>query len=98
MASAQTGVPLNQPRLAVQLIEMVFDLALAVTLTILWRRRPARQGTVFWAYVLLYGIGRGMIEFWRGDSHRGFFFTCLSSSVSWSNRSLPRWYTCAATL
>lgn len=74
VASAQTGVPLNQPRLVVQLIEMAFDLALAVTLTVLWRRRPARQGTVFWAYVLLYGIGRGVIEFWRGDSHRGLFF------------------------
>ena len=36
------------------------------------RVRPA--GTVFWCYVLLYSVGRGVIEFWRGDAFRGLYF------------------------
>jgi phosphatidylglycerol:prolipoprotein diacylglycerol transferase len=74
VASAQTGVPLNRPLMSVQLIQLAFDLTLAIVLTILWRRRPAHVGMVFWTYIGLYGIGRFVIEFWRGDSHRGIFF------------------------
>ena len=29
---------------------------------------------MFWIYVLLYSMSRGIIEFWRGDAQRGLFF------------------------
>jgi phosphatidylglycerol:prolipoprotein diacylglycerol transferase len=74
VAHEQTGVPLGVPLLAVQLIQLTSDLALALLLTALWRRRPAPAGTVFWLYVALYGITRATIEFWRGDVQRGLFF------------------------
>jgi phosphatidylglycerol:prolipoprotein diacylglycerol transferase len=64
------GVPL----VPVQLIEMVFDLTLAAVLSWLWRRRLRPPGAVFWWYVLLYGVGRGLIELWRGDDSRGLYF------------------------
>ena len=74
VAREQTGVPLNVPLVATQLTQSVNDLLLALVLTWLWRRRLQPPGTVFWIYVLLYSISRGVIEFWRGDAQRGLFF------------------------
>ena len=72
---------MGQPLLAVQLIEALVDLVLVVVLTLLWRRRPKPEGTVMWAYVLLYSAARLTIEFQRGDAGRGLFFSdTLSTS------------------
>lgn len=73
-AGAQTGVPLNTPMIATQLVQMASDLSIAFVVTLLWRRRPEPAGTVFWTYVLLYSVTRGLIEFWRGDATRGLWF------------------------
>jgi len=73
-ATAQTGVPLNRPLIATQLIQMILDVTLALVLTLLWRKRPQPDGTVFWIYVLLYSLTRGSVEFWRGDAARGLWF------------------------
>ena len=35
-------------------------------------RRKTYDGEVFWLYVLLYAITRGILETWRGDLVRGF--------------------------
>jgi prolipoprotein diacylglyceryltransferase len=59
---------------------MISDLLLAVLLTVLWRRRIRPAGSVFWVYLLLYGLARGTIEFWRGDSHRGVWLDGLVST------------------
>ena len=40
----------------------------------LWRRRIEPAGTVFWIYMIAYSLGRGVIEFWRGDAGRGLYF------------------------
>jgi phosphatidylglycerol:prolipoprotein diacylglycerol transferase len=74
-AATQTGVPLNVALVPTQAIQMLHDLALAVLLAWLWRRRIRPAGTVFWIYVLLYSIGRGVIETWRGDAQRGLYFS-----------------------
>jgi len=73
-AAAQTGVPLHIPLVPTQIIQMGNDLLLVLVLTWLWRRRPQPDGTVLWAYVLLYSATRGIIEFWRGDAQRGLYF------------------------
>jgi len=73
-AHEQTGVPLHVPLLPTQIIELALDLLLAVVLSWMWRARIRPQGTVAWAYLLLYGVGRGVIELFRGDVHRGLFF------------------------
>lgn len=72
-AREQTGVSLHVPLVPTQVFEMGFDLLLAALLTWLWRSRIRPHGTVVWIYLLLYGAGRGVIEFWRGDAHRGLF-------------------------
>ena len=53
---------------------MLNDLALAVLLAWLWRKRLRPPGTVFWIYVLLYSVTRSIIEIWRGDNQRGLYF------------------------
>ena len=73
VAAAQTGVPLHIPLAPTQLMQAANDLALAIALTVLWRRK-LRPGTTLSAYLVLYGLGRGVVEFWRGDSQRGLFF------------------------
>lgn len=80
MAAEQTGVALNVPLFATQPVQMIHDLLLAGVLTWLWRRRLEPDGTTFWLYVLIYSIGRGTIEFWRGDSGRGLYFGDLLST------------------
>jgi len=74
IAREQTGVPLHVSLVATQLIQMVNDLLLALLLAWLWRRRLQPAGTVLWIYVFLYGLTRGIIEFWRGDVTRGLYF------------------------
>jgi phosphatidylglycerol:prolipoprotein diacylglycerol transferase len=73
-ARAQTGVPLNEPLVPTQLYQMGNDLLLALLLTWLWKRRMQPAGSVFWIYVVLYSLTRGLIEFWRGDVQRGLYF------------------------
>ena len=80
LAREQTGVPLNVSMLPVQLIQMINDLLLAIFLAWLWRRRIEPAGTVFWIYVTLYSLTRGLIEFWRGDRQRGLWFGDLAST------------------
>ena len=79
-ARAQTGVPLDVALFPSQLAEMFYDVALVVLLSVLWHRRLKPSGTVFWIYVLLYSLGRGTIEFWRGDVHRGVYFGGVAST------------------
>ena len=65
---------MNVPLIPTQLIQTLNDLALTAVLTWLWRRRGMPAGSVFWLYVLLYSISRGLIELWRGDAKRGLYF------------------------
>ena len=56
------------------------DLVLAAVLTLLWRKRLAPAGSVFWAYLILYGVSRGSIEYLRGDLGRGVWFDGMLST------------------
>lgn len=80
VAGQQTRVPLNVPLVPTQWIQAIHDGALALVLTWLWRRKPEPPGTVIWIYALLYSLGRGIIEFWRGDADRGLYFGELLST------------------
>ena len=44
------------------------------------RRGRAFPGRTFWSFALLYGVLRFIIEFFRGDTSRGFIFNTLSTS------------------
>lgn len=53
-----------------QLISSVGDFAIGLLLILLAKRNP-KSGIVASAYLILYGIGRFIIEFFRGDLIRG---------------------------
>jgi phosphatidylglycerol:prolipoprotein diacylglycerol transferase len=83
-AHAQTGVPLDVALVPVQLLQAGFDLSLCLFLTWMGRRRPRPAGTVFWTYLILYGVGRGSLELLRGDAVRGVWFGGVSTSQIFS--------------
>lgn len=72
-AARVVGVPLNVSLHPTQLYESALAAILCATLLWLWRRR-AFPGQIFAAFLLLYGVGRFMLEFWRDDPRGPFFF------------------------
>ncbi|MDQ5857465.1 MAG: prolipoprotein diacylglyceryl transferase [Acidobacteriota bacterium] len=70
-ANEAVGTPLN---VALHPTQIYLSLnALVIFLVLQWAyRRRTFDGEVFWLYVLLYAITRGILETLRGDSIRGF--------------------------
>jgi len=55
--------------------------AFLIFLLLQWAyRRKTFDGEVFWLYVLLYAITRGILEIWRGDTVRGFLIPGVLST------------------
>jgi phosphatidylglycerol---prolipoprotein diacylglyceryl transferase len=79
-AMANVGTPLGVPLHPTQLYEAGAEALILAFLLVLERQeeRPF-PGRTFWTYMLLYGISRFFIEFYRGDS-RGMVFNLLSTS------------------
>lgn len=71
---------LGLPLVPTQLIQMLHDLLLSGLLTWLWRRDRLPQGSIFWLYVMIYSVGRSVVEIWRGDVSRGVYFNELLST------------------
>ena len=72
-AAAIGGAPLGVPLHPVQLYESIVCLAIFAVLVWLGRR-PHRDGAVILTYTMLYAIARFILEFYRGDTDRGFVF------------------------
>ena len=78
-ALANVGTPLGVPLHPTQLYEAGAEALILVFLLAFERRGRPFPGRTFWGYMLLYGISRFVIEFYRGDS-RGMVFDVLSTS------------------
>jgi phosphatidylglycerol:prolipoprotein diacylglycerol transferase len=65
--AAQNGTPLGIPLHPTQLYEAGAELLILGILLVFERRGRAFPGRTFWVYMLLYGISRFIIEFYRGD-------------------------------
>jgi phosphatidylglycerol:prolipoprotein diacylglycerol transferase len=71
VALAWYGTPLGVPLHPTQLYESA--LAGGIFGLLVWlRRRHPPEGTMFYAFVSIYAVGRFFIEFLRGDPGRGF--------------------------
>ena len=70
-AHEAVGTPLNVPLHPTQIYLSANAFLIFLILQWAYRRRTF-DGEVFWLYVLLYSITRGIIEIWRGDLVRGF--------------------------
>jgi phosphatidylglycerol:prolipoprotein diacylglycerol transferase len=78
-AAANVGTPLGVPLHPTQLYESGAELIILGFLLATEKRGHAFPGRTFWLYLLLYGISRFAIEFFRGDA-RGFVFGTISTS------------------
>jgi phosphatidylglycerol:prolipoprotein diacylglycerol transferase len=78
-AAANVGTPLGVPLHPTQLYEAGAEAVILGTLLLLERRGRGFPGRTFWSYMLLYGVSRFFIEFYRGDS-RGTVLDTLSTS------------------
>lgn len=54
-----------------QLVEAAMNLVICVTILVIQNRQKMR-GATFYLYLFLYGGGRFVLEFFRGDPERGF--------------------------
>lgn len=63
--------PLNTPLFPIQLLEASWILLIMILLLFL-RKRRRFYGQLFLTYLMLYGVGRFILEFFRGDAERGF--------------------------
>ena len=79
LANAIVGTPLNVPLHPTQLYEMVLELCNCLFLVWLIRRKKF-EGEIIGAYMIIYGIGRYFIEFFRGDPGRGEFLGFMSGT------------------
>jgi phosphatidylglycerol:prolipoprotein diacylglycerol transferase len=88
--AAQTivGTPLGVPLHPTQIYEAGAELLIMCGLLLLERRGRPFAGRTFWTYILLYGVSRFVIEFYRGDD-RGMLFGTLSTSQSVSLVLVP---------
>lgn len=77
-AHDMVGVPINEPLWPTQLMLSANGFVLAIILLVVAARRRF-EGQVFFTYVLLHSITRGLIETVRGDADRGIFFGLSTS-------------------
>jgi phosphatidylglycerol:prolipoprotein diacylglycerol transferase len=80
LAHDNVGTPLNVPLHPTQIYLSLNAFLIFLVLQWVYKRRTF-DGEVFWLYVLLYSITRGILEIFRGDLVRGFVpYTGLSTS------------------
>jgi phosphatidylglycerol:prolipoprotein diacylglycerol transferase len=80
VAFANVGTPLNQSLHPTQLYDAGSELVILMLLLATERRGRPFAGRTFWLYILLYGVSRFIIEFYRGDD-RGMLMSLSTSQV-----------------
>ena len=71
VAAERLGTPLHHPLHPFPIYSALFNLGLYLLLAALFKR-GLKPGRVFGTYLVLYGIGRFLLEWTRGDRARGF--------------------------
>lgn len=65
--------PLNVPLYPTQLFDIGVNLLILATLFV-WKKHQRFNGQLFLIYIMMYGVGRAIVEEFRGDEARGFIF------------------------
>ena len=80
LAATNVGTPLGIPLHPTQLYDAGAELIILGLLLFTERKGRPFAGRTFWTYLLLYGVSRFVIEFYRGDANRGTVLAGLSTS------------------
>jgi len=81
-ASLNVGTPLGVPLHPTQLYDAGAELIIMIILLATEKRGRPFAGRTFWLYILLYGISRFIIEFYRGDDRGVILGISTSQFVS----------------
>jgi phosphatidylglycerol:prolipoprotein diacylglycerol transferase len=81
-AAASVGTPLGVALHPTQLYDAGAELLILVVLLATERRGRPFPGRTFWLYILLYGISRFIVEFFRGDDRGMILGVSTSQFVS----------------
>ncbi len=71
IAAERLGTPLHIPLHPFPIYAVLFNFALFLILAFIFKK-PHADGRVFAWYLVLYGVGRFLFEYTRGDQARGF--------------------------
>lgn len=82
LAAANVGTPLGVALHPTQLYDAGAELLIMVLLLATERRGRTFPGRTFWLYMLLYGVSRFVIEFYRGDERGMLMGVSTSQAVS----------------
>lgn len=77
---ASSAAPAGIPLVPVQLYEAIAELLIFVLLVILFRKNW-RGDAMLYLYLVCYGLVRFVLEFYRGDTYRGFIGPLSISQV-----------------
>jgi phosphatidylglycerol:prolipoprotein diacylglycerol transferase len=81
-AAQNVGTTLGIPLHPTQLYEAGAELLILGFLLLTEKRGHPYPGRTFWSYMLLYGLSRFVIEFYRGDSRGTIELLTMSLSTS----------------
>ena len=81
-AAQNVGTTLGIPLHPTQLYEAGAELLILAVLLLTEKKGRPFPGRTFWSYMLLYGVTRFIIEFYRGDSRGTIDFLQMSLSTS----------------
>src|SRR5262245_45716372 len=82
LAASNVGTPLGIPLHPTQLYDAGAELLILGVLLATERRGKPFEGRTFWLYMLLYGISRFIVEFYRGDDRGVIMGVSTSQFVS----------------
>jgi phosphatidylglycerol---prolipoprotein diacylglyceryl transferase len=82
LAASNVGTPLGIPLHPTQLYDAGAELLILIILLVTERRGKTFEGRTFWLYMLLYGISRFVVEFYRGDDRGTMMGVSTSQFVS----------------
>jgi len=71
--------PLHTPLYPTQLFEATFIFSILIALLIL-KKKKQFDGQLFLIYLMVYAVGRGVLEIFRGDIERGFLIENILSN------------------
>lgn len=72
------ALPLGEALYPTQLFDIGVNLFILVVIVFLEKKKKF-EGQLFLAYLMMYGVGRSIVEMYRGDDARGFIFGGLLS-------------------
>jgi len=82
LAASNVGTPLGIPLHPTQLYDAGAELLILIVLLVTERRGKLFEGRTFWLYMLLYGVSRFVVEFYRGDDRGTVMGVSTSQFVS----------------